>query len=89
MLQNTRVDDTSQRGFDLESTRLTIEDARARFKAWGASIAAFHDGTLRTSLDSRLKEAPGIRGRTLQVLQDLQEYLHDGKSIQISRKSQY
>jgi hypothetical protein len=73
-------------GFDIESTRLAIEDARARFKAWGTSIAAFHNGRLRTSLDFRLNEAPGIRGRTVQVLRDLQEYLDEATSIVVGDK---
>src|SRR3954466_15718302 len=61
--------------FDLDYTHNLVEDAKARFKAWGTNIAAFRHGTLRTSLDSRLSKAPGIRDSTLQVLGDLQEYL--------------
>ena len=56
-----------------------MKDASARFKAWGKGIAAFHDGYVKTSLDSRLREAPEIRGRALQILQYLQEYLHEGE----------
>ena len=64
---------------DLDSTRLVIEDAQARFRAWGTNIAAFREGKHRISLDYRLNEAPGIKRRTLQILGDLQEYLGDGK----------
>lgn len=67
-----------QSGIDLENTKLAVDDSRARFRAWGTNIAAFHDSKLRTSLDSRLKEAPGILGRATQILKDLQEYLSDG-----------
>ncbi|KAF4628213.1 hypothetical protein G7Y89_g9937 [Cudoniella acicularis] len=59
-------DKAEELGFDLDSMRLTVEDARARFKAWGTNIAAFRPRTLRTSLDFRLAEAPGIKRRTLQ-----------------------
>jgi hypothetical protein len=49
-----------------------MKDTSARFKAWGESIAAFHDGHVKTSLDSRFREVPEIRGRALQILQYLQ-----------------
>jgi hypothetical protein len=66
-------------GYDTHLALLTMQDARARFKAWGESIAAFHDGLARTSLDFRLREAPEIRGRALQILGYLQEYLYEGE----------
>jgi hypothetical protein len=66
-------------GYDTYLALLSMKDASARFKAWGESIAAFHDGCVKTSLDSRLREAPEIRGRALQILQYLQEYLHEGE----------
>lgn len=64
---------------DTHLALLTMQDARARFKAWGDSIAAFHPGHVRTSLDFRLEEASEVRGRVLQILEYLQEYLHEGK----------
>jgi hypothetical protein len=66
-------------GYDRDHALLTMQDARARFKAWGESIAAFHPGSVRTSLDFRLREAPEVRGRALQILEYLQEYLHEGE----------
>jgi hypothetical protein len=68
-------------GYDTHLALLAIQDARARFKAWGESIAAFHDGPAKTSLDFRLREAPEIRGRALQILEYLQEYLHEGEKM--------
>jgi hypothetical protein len=65
--------------YDRDHALLTMQDARTRFKAWGESIAAFHPGSVRTSLDSRLREAPEVRGRALQILEYLQEYLHEGE----------
>ena len=65
-------------GLDIDSARLSIEEAQAGFKAWGTNIAAFEDGKLPTSLDYRLNEAPAIKGGTLQILRDLEEYLDDG-----------
>jgi hypothetical protein len=74
---NRQEDELS--GLDTHLALLTMQDARARFNAWGESIAAFHPGHVRTSLDFRLKEAPEVRGRALQILEYLQEYLHEGK----------
>jgi malonyl CoA-acyl carrier protein transacylase len=65
--------------FDTSLALLAAQDACARFKAWGDSIAAFHDGCVRTSLDSRLREAPDFRRRALQILEYMQEYLHEGE----------
>ena len=79
VLHSSQSDKADQLWFDLDFTHNTIEDAQARFKAWGTNIAAFSNGTLRTSLDFRLAEAPGIKRRTLQVLEDLQEYLGEGE----------
>lgn len=79
VLNGSQSDKHEQLGLDLDFIRLTIEDTQARFKAWGSNIAAFHNGALRTSLDFRLAEAPGMRRRTLQMLEDLQEYLRDGE----------
>lgn len=78
-LNSTPLDPAQRLDLDYEITKLAIEDARARFTAWGTNIAAFHNSAVRTSLDSRLKEAPGILGRTLQVLTDLREYLTDSE----------
>jgi hypothetical protein len=72
-------DKAEQLGFDLDPTRLVIEEGQARFKAWGSNIAAFRNGKLRTSLDFRLAEASGMKRRTLQVLTDLREYLNEGE----------
>ena len=71
-------------GISHEIAKLAIEDSRAKFRAWGTNIAAFHESRLRTSLDSRLKEAPSISARTIQVLADLQEYLTSGGCSLIS-----
>lgn len=66
-------------GYDTHLALLTMQDARARFKAWGDGIAAFHDGHVRISLDSRLREAPDFRRRAFQILEYMQEYLHEGE----------
>jgi len=73
-------ENASQNGYDRNLVLLSMLDARAKFKAWGGNIAAFRKPYLSTSLDFRLKEAPEIRTRLLQVLEYLQEYLNDGLS---------
>jgi hypothetical protein len=70
-----------QNGYNRNFVLLTMQDGRAKFKAWGTNIAAFKDGRHPTSLDSRLKDAPEIRSRLLNVLQYLQEYLNDGQLL--------
>lgn len=77
-LHNSHLDGPQQLTFDLGSMQSTIEDAQTRFRAWGTNIAAFRNGTFRTSLDFRLAEAPRIKYRTMQVLEDLQQYLSEG-----------
>ena len=76
ILKSTRLDVTS---YDPNIALPTMEDALARFRAWGSSIAAFQPGLAKTSLDSRLREAGGIRNRALKILEELQEYLHEGE----------
>lgn len=65
--------------FDRDLTLARVGDARARFKAWAVSIAAFQSGHLRSSLDYRLKDASEIRERILKILAELQESLLTGK----------
>ncbi|CAG8953279.1 hypothetical protein HYFRA_00003486 [Hymenoscyphus fraxineus] len=76
--------DTSQKchpDFEIDNVRTTIDEARARFKAWGINIAAFRSAEIRTSLDSRLSEAPAIRSTILQILEDLKGYLTESRLI--------
>ncbi|KFZ13509.1 hypothetical protein V502_06562 [Pseudogymnoascus sp. VKM F-4520 (FW-2644)] len=76
-LHNSDLDGSQQLTFDLGSMQSTIEDAHTRFRAWGTNIAAFRNGTSRASLDFRLAEAPRIKYRTMQVLEDLKQYLSE------------
>lgn len=77
-LQNIEQETAIQNGYDRNLVLLTMQDSRAKFKAWGTSIAAFRKGHVPTSLDFRLRDAPEIRSRLLQVLEYLGEYLNDG-----------
>lgn len=77
-LRNSHQNGSQQFTFDVGFMQSTIEDAHTRFRAWGTNIAAFRDGKFRTSLDFRLAEAPRIKYRTMQVLEDLQQYLSEG-----------
>jgi len=78
ILQDLDQETAIRNGYDRNPVLLALQDARARFKAWGTSIAGFRKPHLPTSLDFRLREAPEIRTRLLQVLEYLQEYLNDG-----------
>jgi len=85
ILHSLPLDQPGETEFDLQNTRLVVEDAHARFKAWGTNIAAFCDGNLRVSLDFRLNEAPGVKSRAIQILQDLDEYLDDGALLILNK----
>jgi hypothetical protein len=80
VLNNSPPNKASQHEYDRDLALLTMQDASARFRAWGANIGAFHNGLHRASLDFRLKEASGIQDRALKILVYLQEYLHEGES---------
>ncbi|TVY80276.1 NAP1-binding protein [Lachnellula suecica] len=71
----------SQDGYDINHVVLAMQDGRAKFKAWGSNIAAFREKLHPTSLEFRLKDAPEIRSRLMQVLVYLQEYLQDAIQI--------
>jgi hypothetical protein len=73
-----QTEETEDPTFDVGSTQTAIEEAKARFNGWGTNLAAFRNGTFRTSLDFRVAEAPKIKEMILQILRDLQEYLNDG-----------
>lgn len=79
-LRNIEQETAIQNGYDRNLVLLAMQDSRAKFKAWGTSIAAFRQGHVPTSLDFRLRDALEIRSRLLQVLEYLGEYLNDGQS---------
>lgn len=68
-------------GFDCDPSLTEISDALSRFKAWGGNIAAFQKGHLKSSLDTRLKEAKEIRERILKILRDPSQSLETATLI--------
>jgi hypothetical protein len=70
-------DEAAERGVERNTALLDFQDAQAKFKAWGISIAAFRSELHPTSLGFRLRDAPDIRKRLCQVLKELREYLND------------
>jgi hypothetical protein len=70
-------DEAAKRGVERNTALLDFEDAHAKFKAWGISIAAFRSELHSTSLGFRLRDAPDIRTRLCLVLKELLEYLDD------------
>lgn len=70
-------DEAAQCGIERNTALLNFQDAQAKFKAWGISIAAFRSELQPTSLGFRLRDAPDIRKRLCQVLKELREYLDD------------
>lgn len=54
-----------------------VLDEFGRLKVWAGNIGAHQIG--RVSLDYRLRDASHIQRQVIQLLQDLQEALEDGK----------
>jgi len=76
-LGNLAPEEAIKAGIERETTLLFFQDAKAKFNAWGSNIAAFHSIFIPTSLGFRLRDAPEIRKRVWQVLEELLEYLID------------
>ncbi|PQE04840.1 ankyrin repeat protein [Rutstroemia sp. NJR-2017a BBW] len=81
LLKDTDPSMAVTHGYDLEFSLFTMQDAFAHFRAWGNNIAAFQHGTLRSSLQFRLKEASEIRQRILKILGNLQVSLYEATLI--------
>jgi hypothetical protein len=76
-LRTLTPDEAAKRGVERNTALLDFQDAQAKFKAWGISIAAFRSELHPTSLGFRLRDAPDIRKCLCQVLKELREYLDD------------
>ena len=50
-----------------------VEDNLTRFRIWAGNIGAFHSLPSRASADSRLREAPEVRSRIIELLDDICE----------------
>lgn len=80
-LQTINHDQASNYAFDRDVVLASTQDARVRFKAWATNIAALQEAHLKSSLDSRLREATEIRGRLLKILEGLRESLIEAALI--------
>lgn len=76
-LSSLTPDEAAERGVERNTALLDFQDAHAKFKAWGISIAAFRSESNPKSLGFRLRGAPDIRSRLCLVLKELREYLDD------------
>ena len=79
ILKEIGPSEASNQQFDRDSSLLRMQGLFSHFKAWGNSIAAFQNVSIRSSLEFRLKEATDIRQRVLKILGNLQVSLHEGK----------
>ena len=50
-----------------------VEDNLTRFRIWAGNIGAYHGLPSRASADSRLREAPEVKNRVLELLHELLE----------------
>jgi hypothetical protein len=55
----------------------TLLDELGRFKAWAGNFGAHRSG--RVSLDHRLREASHVREKVIELLEDLNRALEEGK----------
>lgn len=52
---------------------LPIEDGRSRYDIWASNLGSLHPGTDRRSADYRLREAPEVVERIVELLEELTE----------------
>ena len=63
----------------LKASRLSIGDVFERFELWASNIGALRSQSDQRSLEHRVRAAPKLRQRFLEVLSDLREDLADCK----------
>lgn len=56
---------------------LPSEDARSRYQIWASNLGSLHPGTDRRSADYRLREAPEVVERIVELLEELAEINSD------------
>lgn len=62
------------------SLRIAAADLNGRFRVWLGNIGAHQNGTMKSSLDYRLRDAGYIKIRFIRLLKDLNMLLLDGES---------
>lgn len=60
-----------------DKTRSTINDNHARFRIWAGNLGAYQRLPSRSSADFRLREAPEVADRILEILEDIVESNQD------------
>jgi len=53
----------------------TAADKLSRFRLWASNLGAYHDPTDKRSADYRVREAPDVQVRIVQLAQELSQYL--------------
>ncbi|KAM0182216.1 hypothetical protein ACHAPF_001103 [Botrytis cinerea] len=86
ILKEIGPSEASNQQFDRDSSLFRMQGLFSHFKAWGNSIAAFQNVSIRSSLEFRLKEATDIRQRVLKILGNLQVSLHEAALIITGRE---
>ena len=69
------------------SLRIAAEDSNGRFRVWSGNIGAHQNGTMKSSLDYRLRDAGYIKIRFIRLLKDLNMLLLDGESCLLEHLS--
>lgn len=70
----------SSTSFDLDLSAEEAVGELGRLRIWAGNIGAQQDGHLPTSLHYRLRDAPKLITRILDILEDVEESIEDGMS---------
>lgn len=62
---------------DAASWRQTAADKLSRFRLWASNLGAYHDPNDKRSADYRVRAAPDVRARIVQLARELSQYLDE------------
>jgi hypothetical protein len=68
------------------SWRQTAADKLSRFRIWASNLGAYHDPKDKRSADYRVRTAPDVRTRIIQLAQELSQYLDEILDILSGRR---
>jgi hypothetical protein len=68
------------------SWRQTAADKRSRFRLWASNLGAYHDPNDKRSADYRVRTAPDVRARIVQLIRELSQYLDEITEILFGRR---
>lgn len=64
---------------DADTLNGDLDDRLSRFRLWAGNLGAYHPKEDARSLDSRLRDAPEVAERILELLSELLDLFQDGE----------